>query len=958
MLFQTPKALRGWFREPREDLLDLACLGISLDLTHRWLKPGELPWSAILALLGVAAFLPTVRIAPGSLPWRRCLGRLPGQLLLAAGVAPLLFRWLDAPAVALFFSPVWWLLTCGCRFFWPPGTTEFPASWRRVVDRQRLDVALGNALILGTILWASQRLMLPTWPHRWGLLAAVLAWSGWIAPSGSRPAQAAWGKFAAAFGVLALALLMWVGMHAGIARGHVVTLIWAATALAMYRAALETIGRRPDQARAENFRWIVLLLVALWLFHSLVQKQPYGAGDALWYGTMLADMMAQVKAGVFPVFVGQSVFQFNGAIYPLRIAPAFHHLGALVDLLTGRTLGVFAVQNLMLVLCGVGALASAYACLAVLAPAQRWLTCALAILFISCPGVLSVVYNTDLFMSWTTAPFLPLVWFAVVRSFRGGGLGTMLCLGGSLGILWWGHSPIALWTTLLAGASQLVRVAVRWPGRTEIAQAAGGAGLFAAVAAYPLVSVLFFPTEPGLTATDFQVATAGNIVNFLREVFPAVLLPLSPIAATLSDFQLGYGLWFLVGLSAWQFRREHAPEFRVLLIAAVILLVLLNPIHGLDLALWRTVPAFVRNTTGNWVMNRLYLILASLTVFAVISWAGRHLTWSRRLSILLGLACVWSLVEAGRFVSGAHAKQRPAGSEVDILRPENVAITRFAYLVFPKMPDSFNHAPVDPQMENRLLAPNNGSVVTTNLDAALAGGKVVAESTFLWAPDEPNVLRLEHGLRFEPGRRYVLEFTFLDPARARGIVRVSGPTFFREYLLPDYGGLRSFGVGGQHVNALSVWTGSAAPEDIMLRLFPAEDAGSVSALAPFARVRLLEYDEAILPVQIESWIPYRARVRSATAAWLETPRMFQSDYEAKANGAPVATRKSPDGLVAVAVPAGESHVELSYRAPRGLKFAWYFSVTAIAGSVTGASLGGWRAWRRTKPDAPVGATRA
>ena len=66
---------------------------------------------------------------------------------------------------------------------------------------------------------------------------------------------------------------------------------------------------------------------------------------------------------------------------------------------------------------------------------------------------------------------------------------------------------------------------------------------FSLIALYPVVSVLAFPPDVGIDASGFQKATASNIVQFLREAFPQVLLPLSKTGRILSDLQLGYALW-------------------------------------------------------------------------------------------------------------------------------------------------------------------------------------------------------------------------------------------------------------------------------------------------------------------------------------------------------------------------------------------------------------------------------
>ena len=71
-------------------------------------------------------------------------------------------------------------------------------------------------------------------------------------------------------------------------------------------------------------------------------------------------------------------------------------------------------------------------------------------------------------------------------------------------------------------------------------------------------------------------------------------------------------------------------------------------------------------------------------------------------------------------------------------------------------------------------------------------------------------------------------------------------------------------------------------------------------------------------MRVTSLIPYRATVRSPEAALLETPRMFVPGYAATVNGAPVAVRKSAEGLVAFPVPQGESRVELRFAGPLAL----------------------------------------
>jgi len=438
----------------------------------------------------------------------------------------------------------------------------------------------------------------------------------------------------------------------------------------------------------ETRRMAALLVAALWLLRGFMRPTLHGSADALWYGMNLADAVAQARAGVFPLFVGQSIYQFNGALCPIRIAPAFHYLGVTLDLLTFHAMGTFALQNLLLILVGVAGMGTSYATLRALLPGRPWLAAGLAALFLSCPGVLGVSYNTDLYMTWTTLPLIPLIWFATVRSFQDkGSSSTLLLLGSALGLSWWGHSPIALWSTFLAGAAQVTRLALGLrSGRANLGSAALGALAFGATAAYPVASVVLYPAAPATHVNLFQHAHPGTIVYFLQQVFPGAFLPLSAIGRSLGDFQFGYALWGMLLFLIWGQRRVRKPEVLVPTAAAALLALLLLPIPFLDTGLWTLVPGFVRDVTGNWPMSRLYFPLAGATVAgaaAAVTCSVLDDRARRTLSAIVAIGCLWSFSEAAKFAAGSKASAQPAASAVDSLRPENVQISRYSYSMTP-----------------------------------------------------------------------------------------------------------------------------------------------------------------------------------------------------------------------------------------------------------------------------------
>jgi hypothetical protein len=705
---------------------------------------------------------------------------------------------------------------------------------------------------------------------------------------------------------------------------------------------LRDTGWIHNSVRGEFLRVCLLFLAALWLMRGFARSTLHGASDALWYGLNLADMVAQVRAGVFPVWVGQSIFQFNGALCPIRVAPAFHYLGALVDALTLHRLGTFALQNLLITLLGVGGIFSTYLGLRSLLSDRKWLAAGLAALFLSCPGVLGIAYNLDLYMSWTTLPMVPIVWFATVRSFLDRGrTGTLVLLGAALGLCWWGHSPIALWSTLLAGAAQAARILVQWREGTGWKGALAGALVFAAIAAYPIGSVLLFPPEPGAHIDLFQRATAGAVVDFIRRAFPAAFLPLSANGRSPGDLQLGYSLWAVLLVLAWSRRRSLRPASAVPLAGAALLALLILPIPGISMLLWTAVPAFVRNTTGDWATSRLCIQLAAATVFSAAACAssGPVVIGGRRplFALLVLFGCVWSFSEADRFAAGSSQSVQPPDSAVDFLRPENIQLTRYSYSMFPHfpgLPGNFTHGVADPELETRLLARDTFARIGANTDAAFAAGHLEAAGEFRWNPDSKSTFAdLDQVIRIKPGQRYLLEFDFAQPDNTSGVLEIRGPHLFREYGLPEHGGPRAFGAGGEHAKVVPLST-TAGEEGLLLRFYARTPVAAGQPEPPVAEVKLFSYAREALPVRVDSWIPFRARVRSPAAAWLETPRAFQTGYRAWVDGKPAEVRESPDALVAVAVPGGASEVDLVYEAPAGLKFLFWLSLVAIAGTVS------------------------
>lgn len=686
-------------------------------------------------------------------------------------------------------------------------------------------------------------------------------------------------------------------------------------------------------------RTVFLVASALWLMRGFAKPTLNGTSDALWYGTMLRDAVLQVRAGIFPIWVGQSIYQFNGAICPIRVAPAFPYLGIMLDFLTFGQLGTFALQNLLIALIGASAVGITYRCLSALLPGARWTAAGLTVIFCACPGVLGLAYNTDLYMSWTTLPLVPVVWFATIRSFEDHGRRrTLVLLGAALGLCWWGHSPIALWSTVIAGFLQLGRLAADRKHPIDWVALAGASAAFLGIAAYPVCSVLLY-LPPGMTADSFALAVPGNVQRFLLESFPGVFLPLSALGLEYSDFQLGYALWAVLVFCLASPWRRWRPGFGLPLACAAILMLLLLPCRGLAVTLWSLVPSMLRNTAGNWAATRLCMPLAAATVFGCAGLvASGQLQQARRsvLAVIVAAGALWSLAEATKFGHGSEASTHSPQSAVDLLRPENAQITRFSYSMFPGFPDNFIHGVADPSLETFLLSPQTKMRILADGDSARSLGRELDRGTFrVNSALGPGISEVDRKFHLLPGTSYLLDFSFTPGSPTEGVLQLSAEHFFREYALPEYGGAKAFGVGGTHTSYVPVWT-TAGPEDLVIRFFPQGTPADAADL-PLGTVRLLSYSSDQLPVQVKGWMPFEAVVVSPQEAWLQTPRMFQAGYVATVDGNPAPVGPSPDGLTCVAVPKGRSNVRLAYHPPLGLALTFGLSVLSLI-AVVAASL--------------------
>ena len=684
-------------------------------------------------------------------------------------------------------------------------------------------------------------------------------------------------------------------------------------------------ARRVRASKSEMMRWLGLAAVCAWVVHPYATPHLVGGGDAHHYAQQLADSAAQLRQGVYQLFVGQSSFAFNGDIHPLRSAPYFSYLGAALSIVTGPAFAATAVQNLMIVLSLCGGVAIVYALLTRLRPRSAWPAFWLTTAFAASPGVLALVYSGDMIASWLTLPWLPLVFYATIRCWLAKDPVPAFCvLAGSLAIVWLTHPPIAFWTSALVALPLIARLIVRWESGRGLWLIAACTASCLALCGYVFVSVhtLEMPTDPNLVA----FVRNGGVFEILRTGWAGLGKPLDPTGGDLiRNLQLSPALWFaaLIGIGSI---RRYRWVAGTLLLGSAILLLLLYPSPLLAGRLWKIMPESVINATEKWPMQRFYPILSVLVPFlAILAWpetiTRRRKLFAATLLVCLSSAALFSLVDARKLIARGIAVTSSAEMSGRRMRPENVVLSRYTYEYFGRLPRSFTHGTVSPEMQNRLLARNTLTPVDANLLALAPNTPFGAASTGTRHRFTPTDYggRYVPPLRIEPGSTYFVRFLF-GSQPANGTLQLLGRYIYREYHLPASGEAFAFGMGPGRSNGFSLWTTAAIADDVDIRYYNQPNRPAPKDLGD---IELLSVIPDRLPLHLLGLQPYQITVRSDAASWLETPKIYLPGYIADIDGQPVTVEQSPDGLAMIPVPAGQHRVHLSYVGPLGLRLAYW-----------------------------------
>lgn len=789
-------------------------------------------------------------------------------------------------------------------------------GWNRVTAFWARVWLAANALLSAVVLvWLWQRLAPPDSQTHVSIYLAIALGAGaagWLARSWS----GAWLTPLAA--IVSVFPCAWLLLDPPPGAAAVSLLPFLAAAI-LAHLALRRWTRHPGFHPSDVACLWLLTLSGLWLVEPFLNARATGAGDSHWYAMVTADALAQYRAGIFPL-VGQSEYAINGSTFPGCYAPYYQVFSIVLDVLSGRTLSVYAIQHLTIALSLLGGIFSAYAVLRLLAPAAwRAPAALLAFLYAASPAWLGAIYSMDMYMTFMTLPWLPLVFLGCARTFVRLDRRALLWLVPALSLVWYAHPPVAFWTTIVVAVTQLFRWCGRPKGWVREAVWLGSvAGLFLALTGLPFAAVA--NADPQIEPSRYD-----HVLETLQTHRDA-WFPVSAGADRLSDQQLGWSLAAILVAGGILALRRKSRAFTGLLAAAAGFWLVLAPVPGVQSLFWRLLPEVIRMITDNWPSQRLYPLLAALAAIGaggVLLRAFRHRPAAlSALVLFLAGAVTWSATEAAKFRRRGHATTLDATASARRFYPENLVLTRYAYEMFTHQPDYVANGVINPMLRQRLLSVSSQEPIASNVSYARAQPPV---QTFILNSEARGRgdFELSPSLSLHPGHEYLIEFEFLGQ-KYDGELSLEGRRIERRYRLPRDGGIDAFGSALGTGKFITLATKGDIPETVKWHF----QSSSFAPPAPFASVRVSEFDRAQLPVQTESLLPYRALVRSPSSAWLETPRMFLPGYVATVDGRTAEVRPSPQGLVMIRVPAGVSRVSLAFTGSPLLRTAFWLAAAS------------------------------
>jgi hypothetical protein len=277
----------------------------------------------------------------------------------------------------------------------------------------------------------------------------------------------------------------------------------------------------------------------LWYFNA----HRVGILDAQWYQNAVTDFLAQARSGTFPVLLGATVTEFNGAVHPFRSAPWQFVLADGVDILSGRSLAPLAVEHITAIASYCAAALILFVGFARARPRSRRMAWLFAFIYAAAPAATVPLFRYDMYMTLTAQPVMAAALLCVRNVVEEDSFIASGWLGVFLAALWYCHPPMAILTGLVAGAAVAAGTAARGITGGRVANAALCLCTFGALGAPYFISMSELSRSEAPVLATFVMPVVGlgmclfSAAGFLRTRYLPWLALLPAAFLCLHDFQ-------------------------------------------------------------------------------------------------------------------------------------------------------------------------------------------------------------------------------------------------------------------------------------------------------------------------------------------------------------------------------------------------------------------------------------
>jgi hypothetical protein len=678
---------------------------------------------------------------------------------------------------------------------------------------------------------------------------------------------------------------------------------------------------------------LLLVVAALLIMMPFINGRVLGGGDSLWYRYLAGDAILQAKQGIFPVYVGQTEYNFTA--YPLVISLLFYHLFVSVDATTFHLLSVNQAFNLTTVIFGMLHVFVPYFSLRQLLPHRPWICALLVLLFLLSPSTISLLYTHDTYPSFFTTPFVPAAMVASVLMTRHFAPKPAIVLAGCLTIQWMIHAPTGLMTGIFAALIALCSLPLRQTSiRAIMLNNVLAGGTFLLLSSWYLASMYVAEISSLDTSRGNQdsfFVSAGFVrqaSELVQSLWPGAMLPVDT-AHPEQSVQLGYGLCavFLGSMAGAVLKRRW--DVLTIVVPLALICAYIFPIPGLTKSFIASLPHQFEDLNFHVLYQKLYKFIASGVVVAIVL-TLRDFTRGdfmfRMVGVISLVALPWATFEASKIVGygAAHAKTR---DESDRLFDRSQVMT-MPYNFFRITADvDFLATRYDPELFEQIIDAKSGQVKTSNMDTVVSGclagkGKIVPQLS-------PSCSGTSCSFPSAPQHTVYPASKFVLPANQQAMFSFhsaySGDVpyalnIYRNKVLFTRADIRW---PRRYTFPVTNFSGAAAEFEVGMARVP-----EVQGPIRWSDLCVATYESSGLAIKQISTLPYEVSLSSAEGDALETRFNYLRGFHATVDGVATPVFRSPRSRLAIPLPPGSHRVRVAYDPPTTVKVALAISSLA------------------------------